>query len=151
MYSILLALHNILRWFVLILAILALVRAFRGWLGKREWQDRDRKAGIFFTIAVDTQLLIGLLLYLFFSEFALKSILDKGLNFVLQQTQYRFFSFEHSFFMLTAVVFAHLGSVLPRKVQEAWRKHQRAAIFFTLALLAVLLGIPWSRPLLPSF
>jgi len=150
MYSLLLALHNILRWVVIVLAIVALVRAYRGWLQKRAWLDRDRKAGSFFSIAVDTQLLVGLLLYFFFSEFALKSILSKGWAFVASQAQYRFFALEHSFYMILAVVFVHLGSILPRKVQEPWKKHQRAAIFFTLTALLILIGMPWFRPLLPG-
>lgn len=150
MYAVLLALHNIVRWVVVVLAVIALVRAFRGWLGKREWQAMDRKAGMFYGMAFDIQFLLGLLLYLFFSEFALKSILSNGMAFVMEQSQYRFFALEHVFYMVVAVVCAHLGSVLPRRMKEVPIKHRTAAIFFTLSVLLVLLGMPWFRPLLPG-
>ena len=52
--------------------------------------------------------------------------------------------------VLLAAVFAHLGSILPKKVQDAAKKHQRAAIFFGLAVLMIVLGIPWGRPLFPG-
>jgi uncharacterized membrane protein YozB (DUF420 family) len=44
MYQFFLAVHNIMRWVIVVLAIVALVRAYRGWLGKREWSQSDRKS-----------------------------------------------------------------------------------------------------------
>jgi len=49
------------------------------------------------------------------------------------------------------VIFAHLGSALPKKVEDSQSKYKRAALWFGLALLLILAGIPWGRPLLPSF
>jgi membrane protein insertase Oxa1/YidC/SpoIIIJ len=57
---------------------------------------------------------------------------------------------EHIFYMILAMIFAHLGSILPKKVQDAAKKHQRAAIFFILAVVVILMGIPWGRPLFPG-
>ena len=61
MYEFILAIHNIIRWVALVLLIVTTVSAFIGWLGKREWAERDRKFGVFTTIALDTQLLLGLI------------------------------------------------------------------------------------------
>jgi hypothetical protein len=63
----------------------------------------------------------------------------------------RFYGLEHALYMLLAVVAAHLGSILPRRAATSRAKFTRAAIFFVLALLLLLLGMPWSRPFLPSF
>ena len=63
MYEFILAVHNILRWIILILAIVALVRAYWGWFGKRDWTPSDRRVGSFYSISLDVQLLLGLLLY----------------------------------------------------------------------------------------
>jgi hypothetical protein len=52
--------------------------------------------------------------------------------------------------MLLALVFAHLGSMLPRRAKEAVAKHRMAAIFFTLTVLFILFGMPWMRPLFPG-
>jgi hypothetical protein len=67
MYTAVLALHSWLRWVVLLLGILAVVRGIAGASGRRRWTPADERAGLFFTIALDVQLLIGLLLYFVFS------------------------------------------------------------------------------------
>ena len=148
MYPFTLAIHNILRWVVLILAIVATVQAYLGWFGKRPWTERDRKNGAFLSMALDIQLLAGLLLYIVFSPITKAAFQDFGA--AMQITDLRFFALEHALYMLLAVVFAHLGSILPRKVDEPAAKFKRAAIWFSLALLVILLGMPWARPLLPG-
>ncbi len=150
MYDFILAVHNILRWVVLILGFLAVLRAFIGWFGKHAWIPADPKIGRFFTSAIDTQLLVGLVLYFFLSPFTLQAIRNFGFGYVMEQGDYRYFAVEHLVFMILAVVFAHLGSALPKKVDQPAEKHRRAAIWFGLALLVILLGMPWFRPLLPG-
>jgi len=148
MYPIILALHNIVRWIVVVTAILALVRAYRGWLRKGDWKDADRRAAVFFTSAMDTQLLLGLLLYLFFSPITRAALSDIGA--AMGDPGARFFALEHFFYMFLAVVFSHLGSAFSKKAAQPADKHRRAAIWYTLAVLAILLGMPWMRPFLPG-
>ena len=148
MYAFFLALHNIVRWIALILAIVATVTAFMGWFGKRQWSERDRKIGSFFGMAMDIQLLVGLILYFVYSPITRAALQDFGAAMGVQDL--RFFGMEHVFYMVLAVVFAHLGSILARRAPESKAKFQRAAIFFGLSLLLILLGIPWGRPLFPG-
>ena len=148
MYPIVLALHNIVRWIVLILGVVAVVRAFLGWFKKRPWEPTDRKVGMFFGMSIDIQILLGLLLYFIYSPITKSALQDFGA--AMRVPDLRYFALEHVFYMVVAVVFAHLGSILPRKMDEATSKHKRAALFFTVAVLAILLGIPWMRPLLPG-
>lgn len=148
MYPILLAVHNIVRWVALILAILAAVRAFIGWFGNRDWTDRDRKIGVYFTSAMDIQLLLGLLLYIFFSPITKAAFQDFGA--AMSNEGLRFFALEHAFYMILAVVFAHLGSIFSKRAEEPVKKHRMAAIWFGLSLIIILIGMPWMRPLLPG-
>lgn len=150
MYGFVLAVHNIVRWVVVIAGILAVGRALFGWLAKKEWMKQDRLLGVIFTSSVDIQLLLGLILYFVYSNWAMKAILDKGMSFVMGETQYRFFAIEHIFFMVLALVFAHLGSMLPKKADEDQSKFKRAALWFSLSFLIILAGIPWWRPLFPG-
>jgi hypothetical protein len=147
-YNFTLALHNLLRWVALVLVIVATVRAFLGWFGKRQWSESDRRIGSFSAMAIDIQLLIGLLLYLVLSPITRSAFQDIGA--VMEIADLRFFVLEHAFYMLLAVVFAHLGSALPKRADDSRAKYQRAAIFFALTLLMILLGMPWSRPWLPG-
>lgn len=146
MYAALLILHNLLRWVVLLLALWALFRAYSGWFGKRSWQPIDRRVGTWFTISMDIQLLVGLLLYVVLSPVTQQAFTDFGA--AMGDPNLRFFAVEHITVMIVAVIFAHLGSVLSRRGASDAARHQRAAIWFTLALAAVLAGIPWDRPLL---
>ena len=43
MYSFILATHNIVRWFVLIFGLLAVIKAFIGWSGKKQCKGLDDK------------------------------------------------------------------------------------------------------------
>lgn len=149
MYPIVLAIHNIIRWVILIAGAVAVFRAYMGWFGKREWTETDRKAGLLFTTSIDIQILLGLLLYFFLSPITKAAL--SAFGDVMSEAGARFFAFEHVIVMLLALVFAHLGSILPKRVDEAVRKHRRAAIWFTLAFLVILAGMPWMRPLFPSF
>lgn len=148
MYSFVLAVHNILRWVVIILAILALVRAYSGWLGKRDWTATDRKVGIFFASAMDVQLLLGLILYIVLSPTTRTAFSDFGA--AMRIADVRFFALEHIFYMVVAVVLVHIGTAMARKATQAVDKHRRAALWFTLAGLALVLGMPWFRPLIPG-
>lgn len=140
--------HNLVRWVVIILGILALVRAYMGFLGNREWTERDRKIGIFFAVSIDIQLLIGLILYLFLSD--ITRTIFRDFSAAMSNEGIRFFALEHAFYMILAVVFVHLGSMLPRRVEDSRAKFARAAIWFTLTFLVIILGMPWFRPLLPG-
>lgn len=148
--NILIGLHNITRWIVLILAIVALVRAYRGWLGKRDWLDVDRKIGVFFAASMDTQLLLGLILW-FFGNWGLKAFDMAASLEGAQRMEVLYFALEHSTTMIVAVILVHFGTGLAKRTSDAITKHKRSAIFFTLAMLLVLVAIPWTqRPIFPG-
>lgn len=148
MYSIILAIHNVLRWVVIILGILAVARAYIGFLGNLEWTERDRKIGTFFAVSIDVQLLLGLFLYIFVSD--ITRTIFRDFSAAMSNEGIRFFVLEHAFYMILAVVFAHLGSLLPRRVEDSRAKFARSAIWFTMTFLVIILGMPWSRPLFPG-
>lgn len=148
MYTAILAIHNVLRWVVILLGVLALIRSYVGFLGNRQWGNIDRKIGVFFSSAIDLQLLLGLILYFFLSTVTRTVFTDFSAAMANDGT--RFFVLEHVFFMILAVVFVHLGSILPRKVEQSKAKFARAAIWYTLTFLVIMLGVPWFRPLFPG-
>src|SRR3990170_5277176 len=103
MYTFVLAVHNLVRWIALFLAIFVIVRSLAGWLGRREWSAADRKAGVFFASAMDVQLLLGLWLYFFLSPITRTALSDFGA--AMGGPFARFFALEHALYMLLAVVF----------------------------------------------
>jgi hypothetical protein len=145
MYPVVLFLHSWVRWIVAIAAVAAVTRAFYGWLGKKGWTSLDDQLGLLFSTSLDVQVLLGLILYFFLSP--LTQAAFKNLGAAMSDATLRFFTVEHISFMIVAVVLAHIGRALSKKAAEAAAKHRLAAILFGLATLAILIGIPWSRPL----
>lgn len=146
-HTIILSLHSVLRWIVLIAGLAAAGRAIAGWIRQMEWRGLDRRLGLLFTVSMDVQVLLGLVLYLFLSPITTGNFSNFGE--AMSNPDVRFFLVEHLVLMLVAVALAHVGRSRSQKAEEDKTKHARAALFFTLALVAILLAIPWgSRPLL---
>ncbi|MBE0697782.1 MAG: hypothetical protein IH586_12745 [Anaerolineaceae bacterium] len=147
-YPVVLTLHNIVRWLVVIAAILAIVRAINGLAFKRGYTQQDNKVGFWFTITMDIQVLLGILLYFFLSPITMSAMQNFGG--AMGNAAVRFYAVEHILIMILALGVAHMGRSFIRKGSTAPEKHRRTLIWFGLAILLVLIGIPWSRPLLPA-
>lgn len=131
-----LSLHSIMRWFVLIFGVVAFGYGLVGWLGKRSWSEGDERYGRWFALTVDIQALLGLFLY--FTAGWFRHMTEPGVS-----RQLRFFAIEHLIMMLLALVLAHVGVTSVRRGETDSSKFRRAAIWFGLALLAILMAIPW--------
>ena len=68
MYPIILHIHDMLRWALLILFVIVIVKSFVGWFWeKKPGVKSDSIFGIVLTAAYDLQFLIGIVLYAFLS------------------------------------------------------------------------------------
>ena len=154
MYDSALWLHSLLRWAVLITGLVAWFRAIGGKTANRPWTPQDELWGLLLTISVDLQLLVGLALYLVLSPITKMAFTSFGTAMRIETT--RFFAVEHPFAMLIAIAVIHVARVRIRKAVEPARKHRTALIFFGIALILMIISIPWpflpppfvSRPLL---
>jgi hypothetical protein len=147
-YLLTLILHSWLRWLVLITGIVAFLRATTA--GDRRWSTADDRMGLVFSIAMDVQVLVGLLLYTWLSPITHEAFGDVGA--AMKSRPLRFWLVEHIFGMIVGLALVHVGRARIRKADVS-RRHRVAAIFFGLALLAILASIPWpgtpnARPLL---
>jgi hypothetical protein len=139
---------------VIILAIMAIVRAVRGKSAKRAWDRGDDRAGAMFVGALDLQMVLGLVLYFVLSPFTRGAMADFGE--AMRNSALRFWAVEHTFGMVIALVLAHVARVRIRKQPDPVRKHNVAFVLFLLALLAILISTPWpgmpaGRPLFRAF
>jgi hypothetical protein len=120
--------------------ILAVARPLLGWLGRQAWSKLDDRLGLAFTGLMDLQLLVGLILYVGLSPVVQEAFSDLGAAMAVPAQ--RFFAVEHIFYMVIAVVLAHVGRAVSRRAAEA-AKHKRAALWYGLSLVAILIAIPW--------
>ena len=141
--------HNILRWVIVLLAIYSLFRLITGWVSKKSWTLKDQKSVTYLVISLDLQLIFGLLLYFVFSDITKAAFADFGS--AMSNQVLRFFTLEHSLMMAAGIVLVHLANTVGKKNLPDQKKWTRVTIMIGVALLLILAGIPWKRPLLQVF
>jgi len=140
MYNIILHLHSSLRWIVLLLLVMVFYRSITA--DNRPFTDQDKKFGLFTMIVCDIMLLIGLYQWIA-GTWGLNSIKTNGMEQVMHNPVLRFYAIEHTTGMLIAIIMVHIGRAYTKKNIPDSTKHKRAALFFGLALLIVLVSLPW--------
>ena len=146
MYTGLLHLHNMLRWLVLLSAVIAIVSAYSGWFRKKTWEKRDKVWGLLFTIFIDLQLLVGIALYAIYSPTVKIAFKDFGA--AMKNSDLRFYAVEHILMMFIAIAVIHIGRSKSKKAGIPIKQHRAAAIFYTIGLILILAAIPWDRALM---
>ncbi|MBF9237241.1 hypothetical protein I2I05_07510 [Hymenobacter sp. BT683] len=149
-YSVLLALHSWSRWLVLVFGLIAIYRAYVGWTGCRRYVGADNGMGASFVGSMHLQVLLGLGLYFGLSPWGLNAMKQAG---AMKDPTARFFGMEHVVVMILAAVLAQVGRSLSKKASNDTLKHKKAFTYFGIALLLVLLMIPWGiwNPARPLF
>ena len=130
---------------VMLLGLAVLAKAAMGLSGKTAFAETDRKLGLFFMISNHTQLLIGLVLYLFLSPFGLNAITGLGMAEVMKNAEYRQIAVEHITTNIIAIVLITIGYSKNKRAFGDVAKHRNALIFYGLGLLLLLSRIPWSK------
>lgn len=141
MYNGLLHTHSFLRWVLLILLLVAIYKNITA--GKGTFTTSHRKISLFTMICADILLLIGLYQWAFGKTWGLKSIKELGFSEVMKIPAARFFAVEHFLGMLIAIILIHIGYNYAKKPLPDAVKHRRTILFFSLALLIILISIPW--------
>jgi hypothetical protein len=144
MYTGLLHLHNVLRWVILILLVVNIIKIATG--------SSKVKYSKWLLIAAHTTLLLGLYQY-FAGGSGYAYIKQYGMSEVMKNAEYRFWAVEHISGMIVAIIFITIGHVGLKKGNT-----KKANMFFVLALILIMAVVPWPfrsgigrpRPLLPG-
>ena len=134
LYSFFKEFHSGFRYIVIVLVLLALVRAFMGWLGKRPYGEGNRKLNLFAMISVHTQFLLGIILFFIspmvqFSKETMKNPIT------------RYFTVEHWVIMRIAIVLITIGHSKSKKAALPEGKHKAIAIFYLIGIVLISVGI----------
>lgn len=140
-YAMVLTIHSLVRWVVVIAGIAAVIMAYAGWFGNRRWTSSTVRLNMLFTTFLDLNVLLGFFLYFILSPLTRGALQNMGD--AMKDSNVRFFTVEHLLIMLVAVVVAHIGSSRAKKAADDKGKFKQAAIFFTIAMILIFLGIPW--------
>jgi uncharacterized membrane protein YiaA len=128
MTDLLVNVHSILRWVVLLTALLAIAVAVTSASGARRWGVLGDRSSLYFTIAMDVQFLLGVLVWVLGRRWEGEAALG----------------WFHPLAMLVAVALAHVGRARADRDRNATstEKGRQAAMFFTASLVVVLIAIP---------
>lgn len=141
MYTFLLHLHSINRWFVLLLALIVLFRSFTGWRNRSLYTKTDNIFHAIFIGLVHLQLLTGLLLYFVYSPVTQQAFADFGAS--MKNSSLRFWAVEHISLTIIGTILAQVGRTLSKKATTDTAKHKKAFIYTLIAILLILLAIPF--------
>jgi hypothetical protein len=138
MYLGLLLLHSYLRWVVLVVGGVTLVRTSAARNAKLAWASQDDQFSLALATLADVQLLVGLLL-LALSPSTRVAVSDGPFS----SATLTFFSLVHPVAMLAATAWLHVGRVRLKRSPVDPERHARWRRT-TLSFLALLvLAIPW--------
>ena len=135
----LLMLHSIVRWLVLGGAIGATALAFSAFRGN-PWTPLHKRVNLIFLIALDSQFLLGLLLWLQ-SELVQRARTDMGA--AMRDPQLRFFTVEHGTYALLALGAMHVAFATAKRAGTDLSKHRNAFIGYAVSLALILAAVPW--------
>lgn len=154
MYDTLIFLHSAVRWLAFGSLVYAAFRGWMGWMDKRAFTKADNAWRHWTATALHTQLAIGLLLYF---QRPITSYFWSNFSEAIHDRDMAFFGIWHISLMLIAVVLATMGSALAKRKTVDSEKFKTMAIWFTVALVILLVAIPWpfspwvQRPYIRAF
>jgi hypothetical protein len=134
-YTIILHCHSMLRYFALLLLILAIAKSLKGVIQKSDYSSTDLKLGLMTMATFHTQFLLGIWLY----------GISPKVQFVKAMFQIdilRFFTLEHSSLMIVSIALITIGYIRAKRAKEK-SGHLQIFIFYFISLLIVLWAIPW--------
>jgi uncharacterized membrane protein len=134
MYTGLLHGHSGLRYLVLVLLLVVIVRSAAGFLRNKPFGQLDNALSLGLLITTHIQFLLGLILYFVspFVQFNENTMKDSGI---------RYWAVEHLVGMLIAVVLITIARSTAKRMTESLAKHKRLAIFNGIALLIIIATI----------
>lgn len=130
MYTGLLHLHSTLRYVVLILILISIVQAFTA--GNKPYSNTNKKINLFALISSHLQLVIGLVLY----------FISPTVDFSrMSEPTFRYWNVEHITMMIIGIALVTIGYARAKRATFAKAKHKSIAIFYTLAVVIILVSI----------
>lgn len=150
----LLHLHNLLRWVILVLLVLSVLKSYSGMKSNKTFTAGDKKIWLFTMISAHITLVLGLYQWTLGRFGLFTYIKPEGVS-MMKDPTLRYFQMEHPVMMIVAIVLITLGYGMSKKSVSDVDKFKKAYKYFLVALILILVSIPWpfreiGRPLFPG-
>lgn len=140
MYQTITLYHNTFRWLVLASLLVAVYRAARGYYRHTAFSKTDNAIRHWTATIAQLQLMIGMILY--FQSPIVKYFLA-NVKTAIKDLDLSFFALVHSSMMITAVLIVTIGAAVAKRQETDHQKFKTMYQWFSLALLIILIAIPW--------
>ena len=140
MYSTLIFLHSIFRWVVLAFILYAIYRASIGLAKNTVFSKIDNAFRHWTATVAHLQLIIGTILY---TQSPIARYFWSHKPSISENPEVFFYGLIHIGLMLAAIVLLTVGSALAKRKVTDKAKFQTMLIWFSLALLIILVAVPW--------
>jgi hypothetical protein len=119
-----------------------LYKTFTGWQQNKTFGKSDNALNGALIGLFHLQLLLGLILYFQYSPMSQAFLQNPG--YAMKVKELRFWGLEHALTMIIAVAVAQFGRIYSKKASTDLLKHKRAFIFLAIALVLILLRMPYT-------
>jgi hypothetical protein len=140
MYSTLIFLHSLTRWFVVISLIYAIYMAYKGLRGQKTFSKSDNSIRHWTATIAHVQLIIGILVY---TQSPGIKYFWKHTKEALHNWDVTFYSLVHALLMLSAIVVLTIGSAKAKRMGSDRDKFRVMFNWFLLAFILIFIAIPW--------
>jgi hypothetical protein len=140
MYTPLLSIHSIFRWLLLACLLITLCRCYRGLLNQGKFSRLDNSLRHWTATVAHLQLVIGIILY---TRSPVVKYFWHNFNNSTRDIDSLFFALIHIVLMAGAVLVITIGSALAKRKEVDAGKFKTVCIWFTIALLIIIVAVPW--------
>jgi hypothetical protein len=130
--------HSLLRYFILIALVVVIVNSLMGMMNRKPFGLWDNKFSLYLLIFTHMQLVVGVILY--FMNLSQNRLVQFNES-TMKNAGLRYWTVEHLFGMLVAVVVITLARTSAKRMADDTAKHKRLFIFNLIALAIIVITI----------
>ena len=139
MYPTIKTIHYTVMILVLVMLLYTVARTFVLKMNKKPFSSVEEKLTLISLILVHTQVLVGFILYFTGPWTGMFSNMGE----VMKDSYSRMIVIEHPLTMLIAAVLITIGRSKLKRITESDKKIKNVLVFFGIALLLIIIRIPW--------
>ena len=130
--------HSWVRWIVVLLLALVVIRAITG---RGSWTALDERLHVFGVSALDLQVTLGLWLYVLASPLSRAFLANPGGT--MPDSVIRFYGLEHVTMMILGLAVVHVGRARSKRESNGDTRRRTVLRWTAVGLLLILSGVPW--------
>lgn len=138
MYDVVIGFHYLISSVFLIIAVVLIIWAVRGWVNSRDFSPVFSRLSYFFNLLLYLQFFTGVFLYFF-----LKSEIEAdgvSLEQAIDQSNIKFWVIEHVSLMLFALLISQIGRLFIRQISSDRLKYRAASFYYGISFIVVIIS-----------